>query len=289
MKPRADAKPVRRHIIRGYFQIVALLVILGASCVVSLPKIVQLVPDHPQAFQGGLPLRGQIIPPLPAGLHLPQVADPPAQKQSLRRNVVRRNVQAALFVPVSAQGFIVPLPGIVVAVFPPHPYAVQLGDPLLGENSGSLSCPDQPLGVQPMAQAVALRRFVALGHVQLPVLMTVRLSAGKHQLPGSGKSVLHLVEQPSAFPNLVDDGEVVGFYPAVPVHGAVIGRRLLHLLPDCADAVQVFDVVHHVDDHRLPGCPRRQGPANLLFVYDGRHGWTKQDDSRDILHVNAFV
>ena len=108
-------------------------------------------------------------------------------------------------------------------------------------------------------------------------------------LPAVCKAGFQLLEQAAAVLYLLDHLEFIrsnAFALAVGIH-PLNGRA--HLALQLGNAAKAFKVIHNVQNERRFGLARRQCPADLLLVHNGRDGWPEQDHAGNILDVYPLV
>ena len=121
------------------------------------------------------------------------------------------------------------------------------------------------------------------------MLVEISLCHCIHDIPRRGKRIGQLIKQASAIPDFINDPE--GFIDNVffvPLK-AIVLNRYLHFFFNGADAVQVFKIIDYIENNRcaFPVC--RQSSSDLLFVNNRRNRRTKQYNTADIIHMNAFI
>jgi len=228
-EPGAQLHAVWIHIGGRDIQVPMGPVILHGGGIVALEEVVQHFPAHAEIIEGLDPLIRQIgIPDAVAAVHT-HVGNPVGKLDPVLGHIAPGHPQVPMFIMVLFRRGIIALPAQIRGALPAHAESIQLFDLIRGQGSLDGPLPDLALGVDPLAEGIALRGHIADRDFEIAEFGLISLCHLEHDVPGGGESVVQTVEELQAVVDLIDNGEAFGFNLLPQAEGTVVGNGCFDL------------------------------------------------------------
>ena len=225
-------------------------VILHGGGVIALEEIVQHVPLHAQGVEGRDPLLREVsVPDSVAAVHA-HVRDPVGKLDPVFGHIAPGHPQVPVFVMVPLRRGVITFPAQIRGAFPAHAEGIQLPDLIRGQGSLDGPLPDLALGVDPLADGIALPGHKADRDLEIAEFIAIGLRHVIHDVPGCRERVVQAVKELETVVNFIDHFEAVRDDLIREAERTVVGNGCFDLFLNGRNRIEILDVQNNIENHR---------------------------------------